>query len=123
MKNVLDNIYRENQNTRFMSNNFLRKSCRLWDNLVKFGRNRQAGHRRQYNMANALCMLRLQTDRQTDTHTHTHTHLHTHTYTQRDSEKIIIIAFDGKDGYAKAPPYYIYTYIVCRVKLYLKLLL
>ena len=28
---------RENQNTLFVFNNFIRKSCRLWDNVAKYG--------------------------------------------------------------------------------------
>jgi hypothetical protein len=44
MKNCSDKSCRENQNTNFMFSNFFfsRKSCRLWDNLEKYGRQRQA---------------------------------------------------------------------------------
>jgi len=38
MRNVTDNIFRENQNTNFMFNNFFP----LWNNLEKYGRTRQA---------------------------------------------------------------------------------
>ena len=37
-RKVLDEIYRENQNTHFMFSNFFLKSCRLWDNVEKYGR-------------------------------------------------------------------------------------
>jgi hypothetical protein len=38
MRNVLDKGCRENQNTHFtFSNFFSRKSCRLWDNVEKYG--------------------------------------------------------------------------------------
>jgi hypothetical protein len=55
MRNISDKNCRENQNTRFMFNIFYRKSCRLWDNVEKFGRAGQATW--QYNTARALCML------------------------------------------------------------------
>jgi len=42
MRNVSDKTRRENQNTRFMSNNLSQKSYRLWDNVEKYGRTRQA---------------------------------------------------------------------------------
>jgi hypothetical protein len=43
MRNVSDKSCRENQNTHFMFNNlFPRKPCRLWDNVEKYGRVRQA---------------------------------------------------------------------------------
>ena len=37
MRNVLDKFGRENQNTHFMLNNFLRKPCSLLDNVEKYG--------------------------------------------------------------------------------------
>ena len=55
-----------------MFNNFVRKSCRLWDNVEKFGTSEQA--RRQCNKAHAHCMLATQA---------------TNTY----SEYVILIAF------------------------------
>jgi hypothetical protein len=42
--------------TYFIFNNFFRKSCRLWDNVEKMWHS-QRGHRWQYNMAHALCVL------------------------------------------------------------------
>jgi hypothetical protein len=43
MRNVSDKSCRENQNTHFVFNNFFfRKSCRLWDNVQKYGTARQA---------------------------------------------------------------------------------
>jgi hypothetical protein len=44
MRNVLDISCRENQNTHFMFNNFLRNSCRLWDNVEKYRGARGAGN-------------------------------------------------------------------------------
>jgi hypothetical protein len=54
MRNVAGKICRENMKTRFIFNNtsFLKKSCRLWDNVEKSCRDR-----RQYNTAHALCKL------------------------------------------------------------------
>jgi hypothetical protein len=43
MRNVSDKSCTQNQNTHFMFNNFFAwKSCRLWDNVEKYGRARQA---------------------------------------------------------------------------------
>jgi len=42
MRNVLDKSCKENQNTHFLFNNFIRKSCRLTDNVEKYGRAGQA---------------------------------------------------------------------------------
>ena len=38
MRNVLDKSCTENQNTHFMFNNFLPKSCCSWDNVEKYDR-------------------------------------------------------------------------------------
>jgi hypothetical protein len=52
MRNVSDQSCRENQNTHSMlSKLFSRKSCRLWDNVEKYGR---AGLATDGNMAHAL---------------------------------------------------------------------
>jgi hypothetical protein len=43
MENFLDKSCRENQNPHFMFSNFFsRKSCRLWDNVERYSRARQA---------------------------------------------------------------------------------
>ena len=42
MRNVLDKSCRENQNTHFMINSIFRKSCRLRDNVEKYGGERGA---------------------------------------------------------------------------------
>jgi hypothetical protein len=56
MRNVSDKSCRENQNTHIMFNTFFfsLKSCRLWDNVEKFDRTRQAT---VDNMTHARCML------------------------------------------------------------------
>ena len=56
MKNVSHKSCTKNQNTHFLFSNFffLRKSCRLWDNVEKYCR---AGQARDGNMAHAYCML------------------------------------------------------------------
>jgi hypothetical protein len=42
-RNVSSKTYRENQHTHFMiSNFFFRKPCRLWDNVEKYGKAREA---------------------------------------------------------------------------------
>ena len=62
MRDIPDKSCRENTNTRFVFNNFLRKSFLLWNNLEKYS---QAGQVTDDNMAHAHCK---------STHTHTHTH-------------------------------------------------
>jgi hypothetical protein len=54
MRNVSDNSCRENQNTHFVFSDFFRKSCRLWDNVGKYGR---AGQGTDGNMVHAHCVL------------------------------------------------------------------
>jgi hypothetical protein len=62
-------IYRENQNTHFMFNNLPppKKSCRLWDNVEKYGTARQAtddnagqGHRQMLIISNTYYFARQQ---------------------------------------------------------------
>jgi len=54
VRNVSDESCAENKNTRFIFNNclffFFRKSCLLWDNVVKYVKS-WTGHRWQYNVA------------------------------------------------------------------------
>ena len=42
MRNISDKSSRENRNTCFIFNKSVRKSCRLRDNVEKYGRARQA---------------------------------------------------------------------------------
>jgi hypothetical protein len=52
--NILNRVVREHQNTHFMFNNILKKSCRLWDNVKKYSR---AGQVIGDSMAHAHCIL------------------------------------------------------------------
>ena len=68
MRNVLDNICRENQNTHLWSVTFyFRKWCRLWDNVEKCGGARETPD----NMAHARCMLNKQDYTRAQIHAHT----------------------------------------------------
>jgi hypothetical protein len=54
MRNFSDKSCRESQNMHFMFNNFFfRKSCRLWDNVEKYGTIAQTTW--EYNTAHAIC--------------------------------------------------------------------
>jgi hypothetical protein len=53
-KNVWNKTCRQNQNTHFISNNFFRKSRRLWDKVQKYFRSGQAT---DDNRTHAHCML------------------------------------------------------------------
>jgi hypothetical protein len=63
MRNVSDRICRGNRSTHFMfSNFFFRVSCRLWDNVQKYGRARQTTNDNIiWRMRFACWFLRLQT--------------------------------------------------------------
>ena len=54
MRNISNKCCRDNQNTQFMFHKFFfpRKSCRLWDNVEKYGRAGQAT-----DTTHARCML------------------------------------------------------------------
>ena len=55
MKNLQDDFRREYEKKHFMFNKFsFRKSCRLWDNMEKYGRAEEATD--EY-IAHAHCML------------------------------------------------------------------
>jgi hypothetical protein len=54
MRNFSDKNYRENQNTRFMFSNFIRKSCTLLDNIEEYCRAEQAT---DDNTVRGVCML------------------------------------------------------------------
>jgi hypothetical protein len=55
MRNTLNRSCTENQNARFVYNNFsFSKSCRLWDNVEKLSWSREAA---DDSMAEALCLL------------------------------------------------------------------
>ena len=96
MRNVSDKIFRENQNTHFMLSNFFRKPSRLWGNVETFCGVR--GHKWQYNISHASCVL----DKQRYTRTHARTHpralapihtcarAHTHTGARIHTEKYVI---------------------------------
>jgi hypothetical protein len=62
MRNVSDKICRENQNTHFMFNNFFRKSCRLWDNVEKYGTVRQATDNNIIRCLRFACWITKATD-------------------------------------------------------------
>ena len=70
MRNVSGKSCRENQNTHFMFNNFFRNSCRIWDNLKKCRKGRQATY---VNIIRRMCFACWIIKA---IHTHTQTHAH-----------------------------------------------
>jgi hypothetical protein len=66
---------------------FFRKSCRLWDNVEKYGTARQATDDNKTGSMHTACWISKATD--------------------RHSEYVILIAFYGNNGYANAPQYYV----------------
>ena len=84
MRNVSDGSCRENQNTFYVLSILSPppKSCRLWDNVEKYGGSREAA----YNMAHALCKLDkwgyARESTRPCTHTYTRTHAHVRALTE-----------------------------------------
>jgi hypothetical protein len=76
MRNISDGIWRKNQNILCSITFSPRKSCRLWDNVEKFGTYRQDT---DGNIIRRMLCLSLITKDTTHTHVHTHTNTHTHT--------------------------------------------
>jgi len=74
IRNVSEECCRETENTHLMLKDFFGKSCRLWDNVEKYGRAVQATHG-----MHVACRI----TKAENTHTHTHTH----------SECVIFITF------------------------------
>jgi hypothetical protein len=73
---------------------FFRRSCRLWDNVGKCGRARQATDDNIIRRMRFACW----TTKATDTHF-----------------EYVILLFHGNIGYANAPQWYVYTHIACPV--------
>jgi hypothetical protein len=94
-RNVSDKSCTENQNTHFMFNTFLRKSCRLWDNVKKYGRARQATDDSIIQRMRFACWI----TKATDTH----------------SECVILIAFSRQQWLRERAIILRYTYIDCLV--------
>jgi hypothetical protein len=96
MRNVSDKSYRENQNTHFMFNKFSRKSCRLWDNVEKYGTARQATDDNIIRRMRFACWI----TKATDTH----------------SEYVTLIAFPRQEWLRERVSIYIIVgYIACLV--------
>ena len=95
MRNVSNNICRENQNTHFTFRNFFLKSYNLWDNVEKRGGVREAAN----NTAHALCMLDKQDyspapvypHSHPPTRTHAKRHLHSPARARTHTDKSVIL--------------------------------
>ena len=118
-------IYRENQNTYFLSNNcFFFKSCRLRDNAEKH-LGARGGHKWRHNMAHASCML----DKQGYMHTGAHTRPRVRKDTRTQARKHARTHREICNNYCFSSALMIcqsasllpYTYIVCLVILYYKI--
>jgi hypothetical protein len=94
MRNVLDESYRENENTHFMFNNvFFRKLHRLWDNVEKYdGAWRGGGHKWRNNMAHTHCMLHKRGYMHARTRSRSRVPIRTHAHAHPD-KYVIPIAF------------------------------
>ena len=68
VRNVWDEIYRENQNTHFVLSNFLLKSSRLYDNVEKYGTVRQTTDGNTIRPWRGVILMRDNEVRNTETH-------------------------------------------------------
>jgi hypothetical protein len=89
MRNVL-NKCRENQNTHFTSNSFFfRKSCRLWDNVAKYGWVRGDTNDVTIWRIRFACWISKATC--TQAHAHSHAPWYTHARARTHTWKYVII--------------------------------
>jgi hypothetical protein len=95
MRNVSDNICRENQNIHFIFNNFFSENRavyeKMWKNIVERGR---------LQFLTRCMRIACWITKVTNTHTHTHTH-----------NVRYLLLFHCNNGHANAPQCYIYKYI------------
>ena len=102
MRNVLDKSCRENENTYFMFNNrFFRKSCRLWDNVEKYGGD--------WGATNDVTIWRIRVACWINKATCTPARTHARTQCKNTKKHIKCIAFPRASLLR-------FTYIVCLVK-------
>ena len=100
MRNVSDKSCRKDQNTHFMFNNvFLRKSCRLWDNVEKYGGAKGATNDVTICRIQVACWISWATC----THAHAHAHARTHKY-------VPLIAFPRQQWLHKA---HLNFFVIC----------
>ena len=95
IRNVSDNIFRENQNTYIILKFFFRKSCRLWDNVEECCRPRQATYDGTTRCMRIACLIR----KATNTH----------------RQCVILIAFPLQQQLHERAPMLRYTYTACLV--------
>jgi hypothetical protein len=117
MRNVLDKICRENQNTHFMFNNFFRKLHRLWDNVEKYIGDQGAIN----NVTIRRICVACSKSKATFTYAHAHApgyprtraHTHTHTHTHRPIRSTYY--FSNPTMIREGPSALHCLYIVCLV--------
>ena len=67
----------------FMFNNVSPKSCRLWDNVEKYGKTRHVTYDNIIRPVRFACFIAKTAHARTHARARTHTHTHTHTHTLR----------------------------------------
>jgi hypothetical protein len=97
MINVSDKICRENQNTFCVQYPFFRKSCRLWNNVEKYGGTRKGtddNRIRRIALHATQVKQQARTHAQTDAHALTHAHVPTNRHSRERTWKcVVFIAF------------------------------
>jgi hypothetical protein len=79
-----------------------KKSCRLWDNVEKYGAVKKATYDNIKRHMRFACWITKAT----------HTHIHSLTL----SEYVIFIAFPRQQWFRERAPVFLYTYIACLVE-------
>jgi hypothetical protein len=112
MRHVLDKSCRENENARFIFNNFFRKSYHLWDNVEKYSGDRGATNDVTIWRIRVACWI----SKAICTYAHAHVHASlTHMYARTD-QHIILIAFPQQEWFRERFSVLRYTYIAPLVR-------
>jgi hypothetical protein len=109
MRNVSNKNYRENQNTHFMFSNFFFniKSCRLWDNVEKYGATR--GTIDDNRHMRFTCWVSKAKGAHTRLRTHPHARIDADTH-----KYVIFTSFPRQQWFLDSASLLRYTYIACR---------
>jgi hypothetical protein len=106
MRNVLGKSCRENQNTHFISSSFFLKSCRLWDNVEKYGGARGDTNDVTIWRIRVACLI----SKATCTYAHAHAHALGYTHARRHARAhtyVIFTAFPQQQWFANASQCYV----------------
>ena len=110
MRNVLDKICREYQNTHFVFKTFIRKWCRLWDNVENCGEAREAtdhiiGRLRFACWISKATRKHARPDVPAQVRTFTHARTHQRACAHRNIYHLLL--FHSNNSFANTPEFYV----------------